>query len=164
VTEEGKASSAIEALFRRHSGWLMRALSFRFTPAVAEDLVQEAYLRIAPYQAAGEIRHPKALLLQIATNLANDEFRKARRMAPGGVDNQDGGPSHFLTAASDQYEAVLLKDVVLSMPQLFRDVFVLSRFQGLSYEEIADRCGVSIKTVEWRMSKALAHCKTLMRD
>ena len=44
------------------------------------------------------------------------------------------------------------------MPQLYRDVFVLSRFGGMTYPEIALSFGISVKTVEWRMSRALEYC------
>jgi RNA polymerase sigma-70 factor (ECF subfamily) len=44
------------------------------------------------------------------------------------------------------------------MPPLYRDIFVLNRFGGMTYPEIARARGISVKTVEWRMSKALEHC------
>lgn len=50
------------------------------------------------------------------------------------------------------------------MPEKERHVFLLNRFSGLSYPEIAARLGISVKTVESRMSKALAHCVALLRD
>ena len=54
--------------------------------------------------------------------------------------------------------------MVLDLPPIYRDVFVLSRFTGLTYEEIASHVGVSVKTVEWRMSKALAMILSRFRD
>ncbi|VWX49762.1 sigma factor-like helix-turn-helix DNA-binding protein [Novosphingobium sp. 9U] len=50
------------------------------------------------------------------------------------------------------------------MPEPLRDVFVLSRFQRMTNRDIALHLGVSIKTVEARMSKALEHCLTKLRD
>jgi RNA polymerase sigma-70 factor (ECF subfamily) len=58
----------------------------------------------------------------------------------------------------------MLKQIVLSMPPLYRDIFVLSRFGGMSYPEIAAARGLSVKTVEWRMSKALEHCVARLDD
>jgi RNA polymerase sigma-70 factor (ECF subfamily) len=56
---------------------------------------------------------------------------------------------------------LLLKQIVLTMPVAY--VFVLSRFAGLTYDEIALRLNLSVMTLEWRMSKALLHCKHMLR-
>jgi len=47
-----------------------------------------------------------------------------------------------------------------NLPEKSRNIFILSRFQGLKYHEIAEVCQISIKTVENRMSQALK----LLRD
>jgi RNA polymerase sigma factor (sigma-70 family) len=147
-------------------GSLVRSmLAGRFGRNQADDLSQETFLRFVTSPVAEEIRHPKALLLRIATNVAYDQRRRV--MARGGglaVSLEDAEGDLGLSVAADQEQAFLLKQIILSMPVLYRDVFLLSRFSGLSYEEIARRCDVSVKTVEWRMSKALAHCAALLRD
>jgi RNA polymerase sigma-70 factor (ECF subfamily) len=164
VTRRRHEHHASGVLYRRYAAWLTRVLRRRFG-AAADDLVQETYLRVIPYETAGEIRHPRAFLMRIAVNLAHDDRRRTRR--------REGEHSAALDELHDdalpalpggQFESVLLKEIVLGLPTLYRDVFVLSRFAGLSYEQIAERLGISVKTVEWRMSKALAHCAERLRD
>lgn len=127
--------AALAALYRRYSVWLRARLRARFGADTAEDLVQEAYLRIAPYQARG-IRSPKSLLLRIASNLALDGVAR---------------------------DTLLLKEIVRSIPEKDREVFLLSRFGGLTHAQIAARLGVAVKTVEWRMARALKHCDDQLR-
>ena len=141
----------LEDLYRRYAPWLGERLGRRVDQADAADLVQETYLRIAPSDTAG-IRHPKAFLLRVAMNLLRDKFRKDRRRNGA----HDQAPREALEA--EQCDAVLLKQVVASIPPLYRDVFVLSRFAGMTYNQIAILRGVSIQTVEWRMARALEHC------
>ena len=159
--ERKEPSFSLDILYRRYAPWLTARLKRRFGDA-AEDLVQETYIRVAPYGERVEIRHPKALLMHIATNVVIDEDRRRKREpALFGV-REDGGRNE--QASGGQSELVLLKQVILSMPPHLRDVFLLSRFGGLSYDGIADRLGLPVKTVEWRMSKALAYCKIKIRD
>jgi RNA polymerase sigma-70 factor (ECF subfamily) len=151
--ESSAAEDRLGELYRLHAGWLKARLR-RLVGAEADDLVQETYLRIARYQRAGDIPHPRALLLRIAVNLDLDARRRARRReAATAAACPDEGQD-----APRQAQAVLLKQVILSLPEPLREVFVLSRFGGLTYEQIGERLGLSVKTVEWRMSKALAHC------
>lgn len=64
-----------------------------------------------------------------------------------------------------EQEAVLeLERIVLDLPEKIRDVFVLSRFRHMTNAEIATTLGISVKTVEWRMGKALAYCMSRLRD
>lgn len=155
---ERPRSTGLDELYRGYADWLRRRLRRHVGSDQAADLVQETYIRLAPY-AAADIRHPKALLLRIATNLLKDGKRR------------DAVQSAYLAGAvrpnatpDDQLEALQLKQILQSMPPLYRDVFVLSRFRGMTYGDIARLQGVSVKTIEWRMSKALDHCLKRLDD
>lgn len=167
VPLQPEAASAVDILYRRYSGWLNRMLSLRLrsTPVEVDDLVQETYVRVARYSFDEASRHPKALLMRIAVNLARDNMR--RNVVRGGLLEEGDAADEACESASvgpDQDHLLELKRVILRLPPLYRDVFVLSRFTGLTYEEIACHVGISVKTVEWRMSKALAMCTEWMRD
>ena len=62
-----------------------------------------------------------------------------------------------------QLTQVLARELLLGLPAPLRDVFVLSRIVGLTNVQIAERLGISPKTVEGRMTKALAHCAAQLR-
>lgn len=144
-------------LYRRYAGWLRAHLRVRFDAHTVEDLVQEAYLRIAPYQTRG-IRSPKSLLLRIASNLALDGLARegVRRRY-----QQTACPA--VEALDSPHETLLLKQILQAMPEKDRDVFLLSRFEGLTHAQIASRLGIAVKTVEWRMARALKHCDVHLR-
>ncbi|WP_374572362.1 RNA polymerase sigma factor [Phenylobacterium sp.] len=160
-------SGSLEGLYRRYSAWLGRKLRRRFGQALgeeAEDLVQEAYLRIAPYEAAGVVRHPKALLLRVANNLALNHLRRVGRAGGAALRIEEVTESDEHGLAASQDEAVLLQQIVSALPPPLRDVFVLSRFAGMTNQDIAEACGLSVKTVEWRMTRALAIVTLRLRD
>lgn len=57
-----------------------------------------------------------------------------------------------------------INDVIQDLPEKCREVFELSRFEGLKYIEIADKLGISVKTVENQMSKALKVLREKLAD
>ncbi|HVI31609.1 RNA polymerase sigma factor [Phenylobacterium sp.] len=152
VSESGSLS--LELLYRRHFNWLMRAVRHRFGRDQAEDLVQETYARVAASQGVA-VRNPKAFLMQVATRVAIDQER--RRAVRSNVSMTSCGTPDVVDEAA-QAELLLLKQVILGLPVQLRETFLLSRGAGLTYEEIAAREGVALKTIEWRMSKALKLC------
>ncbi|WP_309644762.1 sigma-70 family RNA polymerase sigma factor [Phenylobacterium sp.] len=157
-----RAPEPLDDLYRRYAGWLKAMLRRRFDRDQVDDLVQETYLRVGPYVSREDIRHPQGLLLRIAENLAINEAKSRKRMRAY-AQHATLIPNSAAQSAA-QLEAILLQEVIASLPEIYRDVFVLNRFAGLSYAEIATRRQLSLKTVEWRMSKALALCAARLRD
>ena len=149
-------------LHHRYGGWLRRSLAKRYGSDEADDIGQEIWLRLILYRAADEIRYPKALLLRIASNLVSDRAASRIRHAKLVVETRQLNCAD--AASGSQFNDVLAKQIVLGLPQPLRDVFVLSRFGGLTNSQIAEQLGISPKTVEWRMTKALAHCAAQLRD
>jgi RNA polymerase sigma-70 factor (ECF subfamily) len=148
-----------DALVRQHESWLIAFLRRRFLPQDAEALAQDAYVRVL--DGNPQIRNPRAFLAQIAKRAAVDD---ARRTAARRAADTEHLRRESLSTATDQTDALALKQAILALPPKLREVFLLSRFVGLTYAEIATRCGVSVDTVQERMTKAQAMCSALMRD
>jgi RNA polymerase sigma factor (sigma-70 family) len=154
-------SDAISSLYHRYSHWFRARVVKRYGIQDADDLVQETWLRMTPYQAANEVRHPKAVLLRIASNLVAE--RHTRRTRRGRVVEEVSHLGGWAVEKPAQADELLAKQIVLGLPQPLRDVFVLSRVGGLTNVQIAETLGISLKTVEKRMTKALAHCAAQLR-
>ncbi|MGA0599294.1 RNA polymerase sigma factor [Caulobacter sp. KR2-114] len=154
-------SRVLEDLFKRHHRWLAAVLKRRYGAEAAEDLAQETYLKLARRQGDAAIQHPRALLMHVAKNLAIDQNRRARREVEASASSPE---TEVLPTPPQQQQALLLKQIVLALPPKLRDVFVLNQIEGLTHQEIARLRGISVKTVEWRMRKALAQCVAAMKD
>ena len=124
----------------------------------ADDLVQEAWVRLAGYEIDHEVIQPEALLMRIALNLSIDTYRAC---ATRGDEVQL--EEVVLIDATPSAEAVVLSRERMARMSIClgrltdktRDIFAAHRIEGLSYEEIAQRHELSISTVEKHIAKAL---------
>lgn len=155
------SESAAESLFRRYHRWLTAVLRRRYGREEAEDLMQETYVRMVRAGDAGAVDNPRALLMRIAQNAATDRYRRSRREREASTEVAD---IEAFGNLADQHDKLLLRQIVLALPPKLRDVFVLNQVEGLSHPEIARLLGIHVKTVEWRMRKALVLCAKAMKD
>ncbi|WP_313808045.1 RNA polymerase sigma factor [Sphingobium sp.] len=155
----------VDRLYRNHAGWLLGRLQRRFAGSglEAEDLVQDTYIRVARYSEEEAERRPRALLLRIGLNLAFDQMRRNKtRPAPLAANDPDS-PWDIADWGEQEYR-IGLKQAVLSLPPNLRTVFLLSRFTPMTNAEVAKRLGVSVKTVEGRLSMALLLIEQWLSD
>lgn len=125
----------------------------------AEDVVQETFLRI--YRMRREIdpnRPFRLLILRIATNVAIDTLRKDRRLNRVGRHGGSGsGPeatSAFqLSGEGAQIDRITLEQALVELPPIYRSVLVLKYAHDLSYQEIAQACGISVPAVALRIKR-----------
>lgn len=127
----------------------------------AAELVQETYLRAMGRSTIAEFESiARAYLFQTATNLARDHFRRQRFRAH---DSLDDAPEPVAPPSQGSPEDTLLwtqaiealRAAIDAMPDGTRAVFVLARLEQRSYAEIARELGISLRTVERRMSEAV---------
>ncbi|MCI3135339.1 RNA polymerase sigma factor [Phenylobacterium aquaticum] len=161
---EDGGSRGLGALYRTYADWLLRRLKLRFGSEAAEDLAQETYLRLARSGPQAEVLvHPKAYLMRVAVNLAQDQALYEHRHVRGAALAQESLGQATQVEVASQVETLVLKDIILSMPKPYRAVFLLARMEGMTYDEIGQTLGLSVKTVEWRMARALRHCSQQLR-
>ncbi|MFT4834667.1 MAG: RNA polymerase sigma-70 factor (ECF subfamily), partial [Flavobacteriaceae bacterium] len=86
-------------------------------------------------------------------------------------DNYKDYVMHFMEEASDMEEQqeddnvqLRIYEAIDNLPPRCSEIFKLSRFEGLKYQEIADHLGISIKTVEVQMGKALKTLRDKLQD
>gem|GEM_PF-1349151 len=129
---------------------------FLFNRETAEDLTQETFIRF--WQNAEKIDlllSGKAYLYRIAHNLAINHAKRTPR-----VYELSGEDALKEKNESENLDYIFLLDdyqkAVNSLPERCRAVFILCRFDGFEYSEIAEILGITLQTVKNQMSKALA--------
>jgi len=131
----------------------------------AQDLAQEAYLRLLRVERADLVRQPRAYLYRIAANLVS-EFRLRERREPVAFDSEllEEATRRADASSLDEHreqvvDAQEVESLMRAWPPLYRAIFVLRKRDGLSYQEIAEQLDISIHTVKKYLARALAMCR-----
>ena len=152
----------LETLFREHRPRLLRFLSRRTTNDTAEDLTQQAFVRLAALDQnlVDRLESPEAYLHRTAVNLLKDEAKAAARHAAHlhvCVDDVAIMGPDQIAALEARDMLARLEAAMLRLKPRTREIFLAHRIDGYSYAEIAARTGLGIKAVEKHMSRAIAH-------
>ena len=149
-----------DALYRQHSREVWALAYGRWMDAdLAMDVTQEAYLRLwRQYEAGEEIQNPRAWLLRVARNLAEDQakssFRRNGTQPPeqiNGVGSADPMPLDKLVRdeAFAQVRALLEE-----LPQADREVLTFRYALDYDASAIAELLGINVTAVHMRLSRA----------
>lgn len=143
--------------------------------AQAEDLVQEIYIRLQAARLEQDIANPVGFLYRVAANLAIDVRRQRGRQTVRethwveltthriAADYVEDRPSAEDMLESKARLARLLA-AVDELPPQCRTVFTHHKLDGLSHAEVSEKLGISRKTVEKHMARALRHLSQAMKD
>lgn len=140
-------------------------LSLVRSKANAQDITQNIFMKL--WKNRKKLEHIKSIddyLFILSKNACMDYFRKASRKKEISTEVFDefllsrivSSPEKRIDALSDIEE---LRHIIDSLPSKRRDIFIMSRFDGLSNDEIASILGVSKKTVENQISLATKKIK-----
>ncbi len=164
--------SRMETMFRKHNRALVRFLGARLgsNAGHAEDIAQECFFRLARYNKRPEITPAElhSLLYQIARNILIDFYRHGKVIrAADHVDIEDqevASPEPTQERiVSGQEDIRRLEEILLTLPPRCQQVFVLSRFEEMKYEQIATHCGISVSMVEKHIARAMKIIRSKMR-
>lgn len=159
--------NALRVLFEQHYPMVCQTIHrFIEEKALVEDLAQEVFIRFWEKREQITINASlPAYLRRMAINEALAWLRRHKRYEQEELSNEI--PEDVGTSVEDQYLHVELQqsvnDAINTLPPKCRAVFQLSRFEELTYQEIADKMGLSIKTVENQMGKALRMLRERLR-
>lgn len=157
------AKPVVQSLYQNHHPWLQSLLRKRLGNAEdAADLAQDTFLRVmrssVPQQ---DILEPRRYLATIARGLVADLFRR-RTLEQAYLDYLTTLPEALAPSPEEQAMAqqtfVELDRVLQGLPPKVRDAFLLAQFEELSYPEIAQRLGISLRTVSNYLTRAMEHC------
>jgi len=162
VRSGGSRHEWFAELFRSHYTALC-ALAYRYVAshAVAEDLVQDLFVAVwGDAERWPEDDDTLYLLLYTATRNRALNYLKGLRVRERYAERTAATTPDFIdaTAVDEVLQRELqqaLDDAIADLPASARQIFLLSREEGLTYREISNRLGISVKTVETQMSRAL---------
>lgn len=131
-----------------------------------EDLVQDTFFKVWKNRKTIEINtSSRNFLITSVRNSCIDYLRK-QDSARLWQEREVLDKSRY--ASDDLYSHIELEQMLIKalakLPENVRSVFELNRFEGKSYKEIAEQQGVSIKTVEAHMTKALKTLRVELKD
>src|SRR5512145_1666949 len=131
----------------------------------AEDIVQEAWVRLVSYQRDQIVDKPEAFLMRTALNLSVDAHRMRvsheEEVVLDEVVLADEAPA-VESVVLGRERMARLTQCLARLGEKNRDIFLAHRLDGLTYREIADHHGLSISTVEKHVAKATLRLITWM--
>ena len=134
----------------------------------AEDVVQEAYLKLDEAAKSRPLEEPIAYLFRIVRNLSIDAIRRQVRQRDVFVEGVDGEavpdgratPERF---AMHRRELGVVLSALDELPERTRMAVRLHRIEGCRLAEIADRLGISTALAHALVCDGLAHCRERLR-
>ena len=159
--------ATFEMVFRQHYQYLcIQAFNILKDADEAEEIVQDTFVKIWNKREELSITiSMKNYLIQSIKNTCFNQIKheqvKRSYQADFIKSNQEG--EHHDQVQVDELEKQI-QSAINNLPEERKKVFLLSRKQGLKYQEIARELNISVKTVENQMGKALKFMREELKD
>jgi RNA polymerase sigma-70 factor, ECF subfamily len=151
-----------------YSGLCRYARQFAGSMETAEEIVQDVFVRIWERRDQLDI-HGSVLsyVVSAVRNSALNYIRHGNIVTAYEHNSQNFSPSYSSSAEDELISLELeiaISKAIGQLPEQRKKIFLMSRSEGLKYYEIADKLGLSIKTVEAQMGKALKQLRDFLKD
>jgi len=158
--------TAFEALFRLHYRPLCAfAMGYVKDGDKAEDLVQDLFFRLwLDREKVTITTSTKAYLFAAVRNRCLNAVKAGARIRVLNEEVDDLTVDDERTEDEHTERIARVQAAIEALPEERRKVFKLSRYEGLKYHEIAERLGISVKTVENQMGSALKTMRAELKD
>ena len=162
---KGLDKTSFELLFKEHfKGMCLFAMRYVKDIETARGIAQDAFVSLWEKRESIDMSKPvKSYLTTIVYNRSLNHLRDNKKFDRNIVSFEhletEREPESDQRVLSRELDA-LIEQAIMELPEKCREIFLLSRKQNLKYQEIADTLGLSVKTVEAQMSKALQHMRT----
>ena len=148
---------SFDAMVNRYKNRLMNVIGRMLSSREeAEDVIQETFVRVYQHRQSFNFQHCfSTWIYTIGLNLARNELRKRRRFKFFDISEMQGNEKEF--AVDPKLPSRLpeiLSDAVETLPQKYREAFLLRDIQELPYDEIAKILDVPLGTVKSRVNRA----------
>lgn len=170
LSDRSKPDGLVKQLAEDCGPELIRFIARRLRSIVdARDLAQETYVRLLRLERKDLIRDPRPYLYRIASNVLY-EYELGRKADAAGLNRwstERGSDSEPGLIDADVEILVLrrrLESVLSGLSPKCRAVVVLHRRDGMTYDEIGARIGISASMVKKYLAKGLLHCRERLRD
>jgi RNA polymerase sigma factor (sigma-70 family) len=155
-------------IFLKHRPRLLNYFSARsLSREEAEDLAQEAWIKLSRNGDAA-FAAPIPYLMRVARSLAIDFGRgRARTLSTAEIDDLLEISDKCATpekTAEDRDQLLLLQKILLELPQRQQRIIMASRLENRRHIDIANEFGVSVRTVEMEIRKAVLYCGKRLDD
>lgn len=154
--------SQITELFTRHQAALLSFLNHRIhCPQNAQDLTQETFLRLLKQDKIPHQENLSGYLFKIAERISIDFIRQQKRNELHFQEIDEDLPSNkpcIEQLTIFHQECDLLLRAISRMPKRTQTIFLLRKIDEMGYKEIAQKLGVSEKTVQRSLVDAMLYC------
>ncbi len=162
---------AIDSLYLQYAS-RVRAFAMHMlkNTADAEDITHDVFLKIWEHRKSlGKVVSLNGYIFRVTRNAIINQLKKRQSLGKYKIEGQEetlknisGGGIDYENQVTTNELIELIELEIARMPEQRRKVFMMSRFENMTYDEIAENLDISPKTVQYHISNALSDLKKII--